>query len=427
MKLFIIPFLSGMATGASTAVNPRQLDDSCCFGLSSVGFVSEEVKEDHLGDLSLGGPFQQGGFCFDRSTKTIKDILNHNCFMRAPTQQFQCYAGIVGATAFEILLNPLDGKWYLAYDRGPGTYYACPIGTGDDKYYDIFSDSKPDTTGCTVIALTVYDSTAGCPFSRNDTVTTQTSSVGQVKTRNLSSQLREPQSSTKTSLTSTMSGYRQVPGAGLWSSTSPSASASNTAMMKVGSATASQNVESSQTCSISPSAPSIAPIKLGSPDESAPDGIKDSLAEASITSHNNTIFLYSIPSSFLPSVSDVNMPLCALQFRMPACTELPKGYPCYSFSGLEQEFLTNSGMNFDLILDDGKATWNGTALQQVFPGETTILGTFECGTPEGSYSARKMSWNVSSVRDFSLEFLHAGVGSGAEFEDGIGAWIVPCQ
>ncbi|KAG4217176.1 hypothetical protein PC116_g34343, partial [Phytophthora cactorum] len=40
---------------------------------------------------------------------------------------------------------------------------------------------------------------------------------------------------------------------------------------------------------------------------------------------------------------------------------------------------------------------------------------------------RKMSWHVSSVRDFALEFLQAGVGQSAQFQDGVGAWIVPCQ
>ncbi|KAI3342184.1 hypothetical protein F4824DRAFT_192973 [Ustulina deusta] len=427
MKRLIIPLLAGIVVDASTTIRPRQSGNSCCFGLSSVGVGGEQVEEDHLGELSLGGPFQQGGFCFDRSTKTIKDTLNHNCFMRAPAEQFQCYAGIVGATAFDISPPGPDGKSYLTYDNGPGTFYACPIGTGEDRYYNIFSASKPDTTGCISVALALYNSSGGCPSVSNTTVATPTSNVEQITTRSWSRQLHEPLSSMNTAKTSTMPGYSQVPGAGLWSSMSPSASASTKAVMKTSSATASHTAKSSQACSISPSAPSIAPIKLGSLDKSAPDGIKDSLAEASITSHNSTVFLYSISSSFFPFVPDGEMPLCALQFRMPVCTELPKGYPCYSFSGLEQEVLANSGMNFDLILDDGQATWNGTELYQVFPGENTILGTFECGTPKGSYGPRNMSWHVSSVRNFSLEFLHAGVGSDAEFQDGIGAWIVPCQ
>ncbi|KAI0456960.1 hypothetical protein F5B21DRAFT_466354 [Xylaria acuta] len=426
MKPFVIPLFAGVVADASTAIRPRQSDNTCCFGLGSAGIVDEEVKEDHTGGLSLGGPFQQGGFCFDKSTKTIKDTLNHNCFMRAPAEQFQCYAGIVGGTAFDISPPGLDGKSYLTYDGGPGTFYACRVGTGVNQYYNIFSASKPDTTGCVSVSLALYDSSAGCFSASNTTIATPMSSARQSTTRRWSTQVRK-QSWVRTAESSTMSGYSQVKGAGIWSSVSPSTNATAEAVTKTSSAIASHTAKPSPICSISPSAPSIAPIKLGSPDKLAPDGLRDSSAKASITSYNSTVFLYSIPNSFLPPVSDAKMPLCALQFRMPVCTELPKDYPCYSFSGLEQEFLANSGMNFDLVLDDGQAAWNGTALHQVVPGDNIILGTFECGTPKGSYGARRMSWHVSSVRDFSLEFLHAGVGSDAEFQDGIGAWIVPCQ
>ncbi|KAJ8128644.1 hypothetical protein O1611_g4993 [Lasiodiplodia mahajangana] len=426
MKPFVISLFAGVVTNASTTLRLRQSSDTCCFSLSSVGVVDKKITEDHTGGINLGGPFQQGGFCFDKSTKTVKDSLNHGCFMRGPTEEFRCWAGLVGATAFDISPPGQSGKSYLTYDGGQGIFTACPVGTGDDQYYTIFSASKPNATGCISVALALDNPSAGCAAANNSTVVASTSSVRQKTTSHWSTQVRR-QPAVNTVTVSSMSGYSQVPAAGLWSSMSPSASTGTEAASKTSSATASHTAKPSSICSISPSAPSIAPIKLGSPDKSAIDGIKDSLAEASITSTNSTVFLYSIPNSFLPPVSDAKMPLCALQFRMPVCTELPKGYPCYSFSGLEQEFLADSGMNFDLILDDGEATWNATTLYQVIPGDRTILGTFECGTPKGSYGERKMSWHASSVRNFSLEFLHAGVGSDPEFQDGIGAWIVPCQ
>ncbi|KAI1133417.1 hypothetical protein F5Y10DRAFT_260300 [Nemania abortiva] len=427
MKSFIIPLLAGVVADASTPLRLRQSDATCCFSLSSVGVVDKKVTEDHTGGVNLGGSFQQGGFCLDKSTKTLKDYLNHNCFMRGPTEEFRCYAGAVGATAFDISPLSQSAKSYLTYDGGPGTFYACPVGTGDNQYYTVFSASKPNTTGCISVALALDNPSAGCVSANNSTLAAPTSSVRQKTTSHWSTQVRQRQSAVNTVTVSSMSGYSQVPAAGLWSSVSPSVSANTEAVSKTSSATASHTTKPSPICSVSPSAPSIAPIKLGSPDKSALDGIRDSSAEASITSTNSTVFLYSIPNSFLPPVSDAKTSLCALQFRMPACTELPKGYPCYSFSGLEQEFLADSGMNFDLILDDGQATWNRTTLYQVVPGETMLLGTFECGTPKGSYGSRKMSWHASSVRNFSLEFLHAGVGNDPEFQDGIGAWIVPCQ
>ncbi|KAI0440214.1 hypothetical protein F4803DRAFT_553281 [Xylaria telfairii] len=427
MKLLIIPIVAGIVADATAAIRPRQPSNICCFGLSSTGAVDEDVKEDHLGGLSLGGPFQQGGFCFDKSTKTIKDTLNHNCFMRAPAEQFQCYAGIVGATAFDISSPGPNDESYLTYDGGPGTFYACPVGTGVNQYYDIFSASKPNPAGCLSVSLALYDSSAGCFSAKNTTITTSTPSARQSTTSRWSTQLRKQHSSVSAAAYSTLSGYSQVKGVGILSSISPSTNATASAISKTSSATASQTAKPSPTCLISSSAPSLAPVKLGLPDKLAPDGLLDSSAKVSITSHNSTVFLYSIPNSFLPPVSDAKMPLCALQFRMPVCTELPKGYPCYSFSGLEQEFLSNSGMNFDLVLDDGQAAWNGTELHQVTPGDNIILGTFECGTHERSYGSRKMGWHVSSVRNFSLEFLQAGVGDDAKFQDGIGAWIIPCQ
>ncbi|KAI8633789.1 hypothetical protein F5Y19DRAFT_252975 [Xylariaceae sp. FL1651] len=422
-SFFFVLFIIAAAT-VSAVHHPRQVDNSCCFGLNSVGFVSETVKEDHFGDLVLGGSFQQGGFCFDKSTKTIKDTLNHNCFMRPPAQQFECYVGIVGATAFEILSTGAGAKSYLTYDNGQGTFYACPVGSGVNQYYNIFSAEKSDATGCIPVALALYDSSAAC-FVTNTTVAGLTSGLRQSTSAQWSTQVRLRQSTATMATASSISGYSQIPEAGLWSSMPPSAS--NKPASKTSSTITTPSTRPSPICSVSPSAPSIAPFKLGYPDDSALNGISNSSAEAFITSRNSTVFLYNIPNSFLPPVSQAKASLCALQFRMPVCTELPKGYPCYKFSGMEQEFLANSGMNFDLILDDGQAAWNGTALHQVFPGESTILGTFECGKPKGSYGARKMSWRVSSVRNFSLEFLHAGVGQDAKFQDGIGAWIVPCQ
>ncbi|KAI1188105.1 hypothetical protein F5B17DRAFT_429845 [Nemania serpens] len=427
MKPSIILLLVGTVIAAIQS--QQQLDNSCCFGLTSVGIVDDEVKEDHTGGLSLGGPFQQGGFCFDKSTKTIKDTLNHNCFMRAPNQQFQCYAGIPGPTAFDISPPDPSGKSYLTYDGGPGTFNACPVGTGENQYYNIFSTSKPDTTGCVSVALALDGSSPGCVSKNNTMAAARASGLGHRTINHWFTRIRERKSSVSTAKGSNLTapGYSQVQVAGILSSTLRSRSASATAASKTSSAAVSHTAKPSPICSISPSAPSIAPIKLGSPDKSAPDGIIDSLAEASITSTNSTILLYSIPNSFFPPTSDAKVPVCALQFRMPVCSALPKGYPCYRFSGMEQEFLSDSGMNFNLIVDDGQADWNGTALHQVTPGDNITLGTFECGTPKGSYGGRKMSWHVSSVRDFSLEFLHAGVGIDPEFQDGIGAWIVPCH
>ncbi|CAJ2502283.1 Uu.00g096770.m01.CDS01 [Anthostomella pinea] len=426
MKSFVLILLFTSTVTSTAILRPRQSNNGCCFGLTSVGTVNETVEESHGGNLLLGGSFQQGGFCLVKSTKTIQDTLNHNCFMTTPTRQFECFAGIVGATAFDVLANA-DGKSYLHYDNGPGLFYACPIGSGADQYYDIFSTAKADSTGCIQVALALHNPSGACSAS-NTTSSSGTSVLRATSSAPLSTQTTIAQSDPSVTSAFVAPGYSYVPGTGAVTTIVPSGivrpqSTSST------SAAPKSTAAASRVCSIAASAPSIAPFKVATPNNRDQDTSTDVL----ISTNNSALFQYVIPGSFLPIMADAaKPPLCALQFRMPVCTELPKGYPCYSFSGLEQEILSNSGMAFALSDDDAAvpvvASWNATELHQVFPGENSILGTFECGKPAGSYgAARKMTWRASSVRSFSLEFLQAGVGADAQFQDGIGAWILPCS
>ncbi|KAI1814184.1 hypothetical protein GGS20DRAFT_431556 [Poronia punctata] len=420
MKSVVLTLAALVVAEARIIMLPRQAPgpDTCCFGLESVGIIDEEVNESHVGSLSLGGPFQNTGFCLNKATRKMQDTLNHGCFMRDPDQQFRCYAGLAGETNFDIVPAGSSGRLYLKYDNGPGKFWACPVGTGADVYYNIFSSSKDDTEGCETIALSLYNTSPACSAypTNPPNATVSTRDPGATKGRTS----RGHQLTVNTPRGPPLPSYEGVPGAPLWLDTG-----SRSTVYPRAAPPPSPKV--SQSCSVAPSAPSIAPMKLGPADKSVEDGVRDSHGEASITSDNSTVFSFSIPTSFPPQLPSGEPPLCALQFRMPVCSELPKGYPCYHFSGLEQEFLSNSGMNFDLILDDGQAAWNKTELHQVSPGKSTIVGVFECGAPKGAYEARKMSWNVSSVRNFGLEFLQAGVGNDTEYQDGVGVWIVHCQ
>ncbi|KAI0377282.1 hypothetical protein F5Y04DRAFT_264677 [Hypomontagnella monticulosa] len=341
----------------------------CNFQLQSVGDIGGTVLEDHVGELLLGGTFQQGAFSLDREAKTIRDGLKHNCFIQSPDFQFRCYQGAAGTTKFDIADE--DGKLFLTYNDtyGPGSFYACPSGSPADQVYDIYSQSKG--AECRPVALTLTNETPECSATNSSTGARSTT----VPTR---SQRRQ---------------------------------------------------SSSPACSVSPSAPSLAPFRLRPGNSSTLTGSNTTSTEAAITPVNSTIFEYTISNAFLSDSVAANTSLCALQFRMPVCTSLPDGYPCYSFSGLEQEVLANSGMTFHLMTDDGNTHWNQTELHQVFPGENSIVGTFECGGAAPPYGGapRRIGWQVSSVRDFALEFLQAGIGRDAKFQDGIGAWIVPCQ
>lgn len=412
----IILFFSGVTANLSG----RQSTPGCCFQLSSAGDLNAVVEESDGGGLLLGGSFQDAEFCLDKTTRTVKDRLGNSCFIQDPNQKLACVAGAAGPTAFDITQPDSYERSYLIYGNGTRLFHACPAGSANDKSYYIYSDGKPDKTGCFEVNLNIKDQASEC-HARNPTLIAS----APVSNKLLSTTTIPTSASTGVLPTVTYNPITQI---GLLPSTIPTTTTESG--QPTTTTSTSSSLTSSQTCMIASSAPSIAPNRVGYLDPEASGIIRDSFSEVSISPKNSTIFEYSIPQSFIPANAslDGEPQLCALQFRMPVCTELPKGYPCYDFSGLEQEILSDSGINFTLTVDDGMAVWDNTALHQVFPGEDSIIGTFECGRPAGSYgSSRRISWQASSVRNFSLEFLQAGVGDHPEFHDGIGAWIVPCS
>ncbi|KAI1850538.1 hypothetical protein JX266_003820 [Neoarthrinium moseri] len=404
---------SGTVTAA--AVCERQESQGCCFHLESVGSVNETVEENHTGRILLGGSFQQGGFCLNPSNGTLKDAIGNNCFMRAPNYEFQCYQGALSTTFF-MLSAGSDGKTKLLYDETPGTFFACPTGSSNQDVYSLFPLWKNDTTGCVEITLALTNQTAECAAQGGSPVTGSTTALP-------TTELTVPtETGSKVPIIQYGSGASDSSiGQGSTRTTDASSTTKSTSAPEPPSSSNPSN--SSQACSVASSAPSIAPRKLGFPQDNAPDGIHDTSLDASITPVNSTIFQYTIPRSFATKSTQ----LCALQFRLPFCSDLPSGYPCFHFSGSEQETLSNSGMVFSLVSDDGRTTWNNSALHQVHPGDKKVFGTFECGTASAGYGERKITWLASSVRNFALEFQQAGVGSSPEFVDGVGAWVVQCS
>jgi hypothetical protein len=376
-----------LSRGTSGDSLPTARSTDCSFHLGSVGVINGTILEDHTGHLVLGGVFQQGAFSIDTSNNTVKDSLGHNCFMRGPDYEFQCYQGAVGTTSFD-LAEMDDGKTTkVVYDNGDGTFLACP--SGQNHY--VYSTLKGNKTDCLEVALVLANQTSDCSASG---------------------------SSTSTELPSTITTDLPSPTTADLPDTATAETPTSTTLQA-----ASDTSSPSATCSVASSAPSVAPQKLGFLEDGAPDGIHDTAANASITSVNSTVFQYSIPRTFVNNTKQ----LCALEFRMPFCTDLPSGYPCFSFSGSEQEQLSNSGMVWSLLNNTRSMEWDSAALKQVFPGDKVVFGTFECGTETARDGARVISWLVSSVKNFGLIFQQAGVGESPKYQDGVGAWIVPCS
>ena len=413
-----------LSSGIAVGISQRQTSPGCCFQLVSAGELNAIVDEDGSGALLVGGNSQDGDFCLDPTSRAITDELGKSCFIQDANYQFGCFNSTTGPlTPFDMTTPDAYGRSYLSYGDRTQVFHACPAGSANDQGYYIYADSKPDKTGCFEINLQLGNQSTECHTQNPSAVGTASPST-------------PPPITIITTLAVRTDGGSPVTQIGI-------ASAAATA-------SASETSAPSRTCKVSPSAPSLPPVKVGHPDAGAQDGIRDSSAEVSISPDNSTVFRYSIPASFPASANTsgggggIPTPrLCALQFRMPVCSELPEGYPCYHFSGLEQEMVSNSGMNFALVEgangdDEGEgggatANWDNAALHQVMPGEDSVVGTFECGAPppppnstDAGGRGREIAWKATGVRNFSLEFLQAGVGDRPRFRDGIGAWIVPC-
>lgn len=419
------------SSGAIADISQHEPDFDCCFQLSSVGGINAVVKQGHVGDLYLGTSYQDADFCLNRASGLIMNGLQNYCFLRISTQQFVCYTGDNEISHFDISQPDVYDKSYLTYNDGMRRFYACPADSAIDQSYYIYAEGKHDNSGCFEIKLSLQNRTAECFPSSKAILGVSPDVVPTTLWPKPAEPTLPPTSTVKASDfgPNTAFGTPRPSISTIYEGSATSAEISDRSTAS----TSTSSIESktpSPTCIVPSSSPSVAPNRVGYPDAKAPGGIRDSLSDVAISDQNSTIFEYVIPPSFLPANASRGggaPPLCALQFRMPVCMSLPKGYPCYEFSGMEQEVLSNSGMNFAVTLGEGLEGWDNDALHQVFPGESHIIGTFECGKVASSTEERNINWEATSVRDFLLEFLHAGVGDDAEFQDGIGAWVVHCS
>lgn len=184
----------------------------------------------------------------------------------------------------------------------------------------------------------------------------------------------------------------------------------------------------SLTCELSLSAPSLVPDAMYVGRVNGTTYSQTPIFVADIDPRSSTIFRFTLTDAFRTTASNWSSSgVCGLQFRLPVCTQLPRGYPCYRFSGMEQEALQMSGMRFGLLEGYAQSpAWRTQPLIQVWPGENTLVGTFECRqaveAPGGDEN--ELRWLAESVNGFALHFLQAGVG---DVSQGVGAFVVACR
>lgn len=154
-----------------------------------------------------------------------------------------------------------------------------------------------------------------------------------------------------------------------------------------------------------------------------------------------TLFEYTLDPWVLRHHADGAPRMCALFFRLPVCTDLPEGYPCFAWTGLEQQVLGDGGMRFQLVYDShagrvpppggSKKEWEATDLVQVFPGDGSdewIAGMFPCLVDRDRAVTRNVSFVATATEGWGLGFAQGGVGAQRDVDTrlGVGAFVVGC-
>ncbi|RKU45693.1 hypothetical protein DL546_006610 [Coniochaeta pulveracea] len=177
----------------------------------------------------------------------------------------------------------------------------------------------------------------------------------------------------------------------------------------------------SLTCSTSGSSPSLAPTLVWVGDAFDTNMVLDPSPNfaAAISPTQASAFQFHIPGDWR------GVGKCALWFRLPYCTELPPGFPCYNFSGLEQEYVGHGGMLFTQIQDvPPSMNWRQQSLVQVTPGFSTLVGTFDCSAAADDGGGKLLYWLVQSQNHFLLQYMQPDQN---RHVDNIGLWIVACD
>lgn len=164
---------------------------------------------------------------------------------------------------------------------------------------------------------------------------------------------------------------------------------------------------------------------------------------ATIAAHRSleTLFHFTLDPWDILHHADGAPRMCAVQFRLPWCSELPAGYPCFTWSGMMQQELGGGGMRFSLVYDShaGRPAVPGQQVSgggweavdgvvQLMPGEPVFVGTFPCLVDGDRTDKRNVSFVAAAEENWSLDFAQAGVGrqKGVAAEMGVGAFVVGC-
>ncbi|CAG8977416.1 hypothetical protein HYALB_00007747 [Hymenoscyphus albidus] len=348
--------LLGFVSGSLAALLPRQATQ-CTFYANAVGLEGNpNVRQDTIGQPKIGGTFPLAKYIIDNNS--LKDTQGHTCIISPEDSQLQCTTGVPQNTVFTFsndfhILHNYNSKWLACPSSGPGS----------DGSQLIFSDAKPDKTGCSEIELLAGG--FGCAALGRPETTTSPKSA-----RSTPAPYQKVENTSAICPTDISSGTFQFPHL-------------------------------------------IIPTSLTNPDQ-----IFGTSYTAYISASNTTLYTFDIPAT-APYLGT-----CSLIFQFPYGSELDPSVPKFYFSGLEQQELGGGGLNFALLegavtnetsasVTPGVKTDFGT--RKMVPGTNMTVGTFPCKNLNGRGTVK-----VSSVGEVELDYFQDSR------RQAIGLYVVPC-
>ncbi|CRK43533.1 hypothetical protein BN1723_005709 [Verticillium longisporum] len=391
MVLPTVSFVSLVAISLAGIVASQSDDFDCCFTLEVSGDLGGKLKHGTTGDLRVNSNFQEAFMCAYESSDKLQDSIGNNCRFSSPSMKFECLSGVPGDGDFFFDFGEAtDGgekPILLTYD-GHDKFLACPSEgpSSDAGSFVLYSRAKEDQEGCVDVSLQQVGPSSSC------------------YDRGLLEKFRSPTKSTRAPVTGTIE------------EVSPAR----------------------KSCTLSDTSTRLPAKRVGS-------GSLDSLIVnpdgwASINDENSTIFEFEMAPLWVNHPRDATTRRCAVEFRFPACSNMPEGYPCAVWSGSEQQDSAGAGMEWYHVYtrDDPAASSLETSAGPVdwapwddfyqFGSEDAItVGTFECGVDRSGGIIRTISFLVESVNGWSLSFAQAGMGTQSQWPLGVGAYVTACD
>ncbi|OBT54810.1 hypothetical protein VE04_04073 [Pseudogymnoascus sp. 24MN13] len=370
MKVIIA---STLTVGLATALMPRAPSAPpgyCCFTLTAANptLGSDIVEEDTIGQNRVFSNYPDGAYCINPADEgKLYDSLGHTCIISQTTQRFQCTQGIRSQNKFVVGGN---GDFFVDESND---FWACPSqGPGNDGGYEIFAETKVDTTGCVPITMASTGDKCAPPAGPIGTGTAPGSTgTGTAPVPTVRHVVHRAFNNKKI-----VDGLKGLVGTGTGTA-APAPTTTGTPQKCAQTLTPGSFVE-----------PKLI-VPVSREDAGHPYG---DIASPIITPSNNTLFAFTTPDAWTGT--------CSLLFTFPYASETAN--PGASDIDANETWWTKPEL---------KETYGKT---EIIPGNSYTIATFPCKGGE------TLVYDVSSVAGVELEFEQNAEKSA------YGLWVTKC-